>query len=93
MPPYRAYFHPEYPHPHALPVEITFIYHTLQLLAVGGLLIILASLDQKNWPMTELDKMAEKIDEYVLPPVFGQSVEQALMVFRRKATDAVRYEH
>jgi hypothetical protein len=91
-PPYRAYFHPEYPHPHTLPVEITFIYHTLQLLAVGGLLIILASLDQKNWPMAELDKIAEKIDEFVLPPVFGQSVEHALMVYRRKATDAVRYE-
>ena len=59
MPPYHAYFHPNYPHPTQLSVEVTFIYHALQLLAVGGLLIILTTLDQKNWPMAELDKIAK----------------------------------
>jgi len=92
MPPYHTYFHPDYPHSAKLPVEVTFIYHALQLLAVDGLLIILASLDQKNWPVVELDKIVQKIDEYVLSSAYGSSVEHALMVFRRKATDAVRYE-
>jgi hypothetical protein len=91
-PPYHVYFHPDYPHSDQLPVLVTFIYHTLQLLRVGGLLIILTTRNEENWPTKELNKIAEKIDEYNLPPAFGQSVEHALMVFRRKATDAVRYE-
>jgi hypothetical protein len=91
-PPYHVYFHPDYPHPEQLPVVVTFIYHTLQLLSVGGLLIILTTRNQADWPTGELNKIAEKIDEYILPPAFGQSMEHALMVFRRKATDAVRYE-
>jgi hypothetical protein len=92
LPQYQAYFHPDYPHSTKLSVEVTFIYHALQLLNVGGLLIILASLGEKNWPVVDLDKIAQKIDEYVLSPEFGSPVEHALMVFRRKATDAVRYE-
>lgn len=91
-PPYQTYFHPDYPHTAQLPVIVTFIYHTLQLLRVDGLLIILAARSEENWPTRELNKIVEKIDEFVLPPGFGQVIEQALMVFRRKATDAVRYE-
>lgn len=92
FPPYQAYFPTDYPHHDQLPLEVTFIYHALQLLAVGGLLIIQASPDQKNWPVAELDKIVQKIDVYVLSPAYGNPVEHALMVFRRKATDAVRYE-
>ncbi|GAA0893640.1 hypothetical protein GCM10009122_33190 [Fulvivirga kasyanovii] len=91
-PPYHAYFHPNYPHSDQLSVVVTFIYHTLQLLSVGGLLVILTTNTQKDWPTGELNKIAEKIDEFILPPVFGRSAEHALMAFRRKATDAVRYE-
>ncbi|MGK7390271.1 MAG: hypothetical protein ACNS60_07965 [Candidatus Cyclobacteriaceae bacterium M2_1C_046] len=91
-PPYHTYFHQDYPHAAQLPVVVTFIYHALQLLTVGGLLIILSTRNEESWPAEELNKIAEKIDEYVLPPVFGQSVEHALIVYRRKATDSVRYE-
>ncbi|MBL0767089.1 hypothetical protein [Marivirga atlantica] len=91
-PPYHNYFYPDYPHAAPLPMVVTFIHHTLQLLTVGGLLFVLATQNEAGWPTQELNKIAEKIDEYVLPPVFGQSEEHALMVFRRRATDAVRYE-
>ncbi|MTI21128.1 hypothetical protein E1176_08860 [Fulvivirga sp. RKSG066] len=91
-PPYQFYFHPNYPYSDHLPVVVTFIYHTLQLLSVGGLLVILTTNTQKDWPTGELNKIAEKIDEFILPPVFGRSAEHALIVFRRKATDSVRYE-
>ena len=92
-PPYEAHFSPAYPHVAHMPVEITFIYHTLQLLASGGLLIMLATNAQNDWPQRELGKLARKIDEYILPPIFGQPVQHCLTVFRRKPTDAVRYEN
>jgi len=91
-PPYHTYFHSDYPHSAQLPVVVTFIYHTMQLLTVGGLMIILSTRNETGWPTGELNKIAEKIDEYALPPIYGRPVEHALMVFRRKATDAVRYE-
>lgn len=92
FPPYQAYFPTDYPHHNQLPLEVTFIYHVLQLLAIDGLLIIFAETVYDHWPTEELNKVALQVDEYLLSPTFGQPMQHALKVYQRKPTDAVRYE-
>lgn len=81
---YNAYFRPDYPHPVQLPVAITFIYHVFQLLTTGGLLVILTSQNQDGWPLGEIGKIAEKIDQYVLPPVFKHRTSKSFTVYPGK---------
>lgn len=90
-PPYADWFPKTYPMNENLPVEVLFMYLAFQLLQTEGLLIALADID-RNWPEEQIHKIGELIDTYHLPPAFGELLSQEILVYRKKPTDAVRYE-
>jgi hypothetical protein len=84
---YSSYF----PSPSFPQVEIFFMYYGLKLLKKGGLLIYLTSSNFMRNGETfdkskqELEKLAEFVDAFRLPPVFKASkVPTDIIVFKRK---------
>lgn len=91
-PPYDNWFPESYPLPNNLPTDVLFMYLALQLLQTDGLLITVFDADRSDWPEDQIYKMCRLIDTYPLPAAFGQPTESEILVYRKKPTDAVRYE-
>ena len=91
-PPYTAWFSKDYPFSDDLPIEVLFIYLAFQLLQTDGLLLILSDSDRKYWPEDQIHKIGALIDTYPLPSASGQPAGNEILVYRKKPTDAVRYE-
>ena len=91
-PPYAAWFSKDYPFSEDLPVEVLFIYLVFQLLQTNGLLFIISNSDRTHWPEDQIHKIGGLIDTYPLPSAFGQPPTHEILIYRKKPTDAVRYE-
>ena len=91
-PPYTIWFPKDYPVPETLPVEVLFIYLAFQLLQTDGLLIMTSDSDRSHWPEDQIHKIGGLVDTYPLPSAFGQPADNEILIYRKKPTDAVRYE-
>ena len=93
-PPYGRYknkFSSYFPTPKMQQIELFFMYYGLKLLQKDGLLIYLTSSNfmrngiSYNSEKREIEKLAELVDAYRLPPVFKSSqVPTDILVFKRK---------
>ena len=91
-PPYTAWFPKDYPFSEDLPIEVLFIYLTFQVLQTDGLLFVISNSDRSHWPEDQIHKIGKLIDVYLLPAAFIQPAGNEILVYRKKPTDAVRYE-
>ena len=91
-PPYDEWFPPDNLLPNQLPTEVMFMYFAFQLLRVGGLLVMVSDADRRLWPKDQISKIGNLIDVHPLPSVFRGLPNSDVLVYRRKPTDAVRYE-
>ena len=91
-PPYTAWFPENYPFSDNLPIEVLFIYLAFQLLQTDGLLFVISNSDRTHWPEDQIHKIGGLIDTYPLPSASGQPVDNEILIYRKKPTDAVRYE-
>ena len=91
-PPYSNWFPRTYPLPDKLPIEVLFMYFAFQLLQTDGLLVMISDSDRSHWPEDQIHKIGKLIDVYLLPAAFSQPAGNEILVYRKKPTDAVRYE-
>ena len=88
---YKGYYSSYFRHPKMKQVDFFFMYHGLQLLKKGGLMVYLTSSNflrngiTYNSEKEEIGKLAELVDAYRLPPVFEKSkVATDILIFSRK---------